>query len=39
MFFPLTVRDFLDHAEQICPDQVAVLDEPDQPAPSMGELT
>jgi hypothetical protein len=39
MIFPLTIRDFLDRAEQVYPDRLAVIDEPDQPAPSMGELT
>ena len=39
MFYPLTVRDFLDRAEQVYPDRIAVVDEPDQPAPSRGELT
>ena len=39
MFFPLTVRDFIDRAEQVYPDRVAVVDEPDQPAPSLGSLT
>ena len=39
MIFPLTIRDFLDRAEQIYPDRLAVVDEPDQPAPSLGELT
>ncbi|PZS15456.1 MAG: AMP-dependent synthetase [Pseudonocardiales bacterium] len=39
MFYPLTVRDFLDRAEQVYPDRVAVVDEPDQPAPSLGQLT
>ena len=39
MFYPLTVRDFLDRAEQVYPDRVAVVDEPEQPAPSLGELT
>ncbi len=33
MIFPLTIRDFLDRAEQIYPDRLAVVDEPDQPAP------
>jgi acyl-CoA synthetase (AMP-forming)/AMP-acid ligase II len=37
--YPLTVRDFLDRAETVYPDRVAVVDEPDQPAPSLGELT
>ncbi|MDT4926969.1 MAG: hypothetical protein QOG01_4682 [Pseudonocardiales bacterium] len=39
MFYPLTVRDFLDRAVDVYPDRVAVVDEPDQPAPSLGELT
>jgi fatty-acyl-CoA synthase len=39
MLFPLTVRDFLDRAEQVYGDRLAVVDEPDQPAPGLGELT
>src|SRR5680860_1362624 len=39
MFYPLTVRDFIDRAETVYPDRVAVVDEPDQPATSWGELT
>ncbi len=39
MFYPLTVRDFLDRAVHVYPDRVAVVDEPDQPAPTLGELT
>ncbi|GAB3674378.1 AMP-binding protein [Actinocorallia lasiicapitis] len=39
MFFDLGVRDFLDRAETVYPDRIAVVDEPDQPAPSWGELT
>jgi fatty-acyl-CoA synthase len=39
MFFDLGVRDFLDRAEQVYPDRVAVVDEPDQPAPPLGPLT
>jgi fatty-acyl-CoA synthase len=39
VFYPLTVRDFLDRAEQVYPDRIGVVDEPDQPAPSLGELT
>jgi len=39
VYYPLTVRDFLDRAEQVYPDRVGVVDEPDQPAPSLGELT
>jgi fatty-acyl-CoA synthase len=39
VFFPLTVRDFLDRAEDVYPERLAIIDEPDQPAPSLGELT
>jgi len=39
VYYPLTVRDFLDRAVQVYPDRVAVVDEPNQPAPSLGELT
>jgi fatty-acyl-CoA synthase len=39
VFFPLTVRDFLDRAEHVYPDRLAVVDEPDQPARSLGELS
>jgi len=39
VFFPLTVRDFLDRAEDVYPDRLAIVDEPDQPAESLGELT
>ncbi|MDT4907476.1 MAG: hypothetical protein QOF87_4875 [Pseudonocardiales bacterium] len=39
MFYPLTVRDFLDRAEQVYADRVGIVDEPDQPAPSLGEVT
>jgi fatty-acyl-CoA synthase len=39
VFYPLTVRDFLDRAEQVYPDRAAVVDEPDQPAPSLGSPT
>jgi len=39
MFFDLGVRDFLDRAELVCPDRVAVVDEPDQPATSWGAPT
>jgi len=39
VFYPLTVRDFLDRAEHLYPDRVAIVDEPDQPAPSLGRLT
>ncbi|MFG1607761.1 AMP-binding protein [Actinoplanes sp. NPDC049265] len=39
MEFPLTVRDFLDRAATVYPERVAVVDEPDQPAASLGTLT
>ncbi len=39
MYYPLTIRDFLDRAETVYPDRVAVVDEPDQPAESWGEIT
>ena len=39
MFFPLTIRDFLDRAVTVYPDRVGVVDEPEQPANSWGELT
>ena len=39
MLYPLIVRDFLDRAEHVYPDRVAIVDEPEQPAPSLGEVT
>jgi len=39
MRVPLTTRDFLDRAELVYGDRVAVVDEPLQPAPSVGEPT
>ncbi|MDX6234939.1 MAG: hypothetical protein QOH68_4078 [Nocardioidaceae bacterium] len=33
------VLDFLDRAVTVYPDRVAIVDEPNQPAPSWGELT
>ena len=35
----LTVNDFLRRAEDIYPDRIAVVDEPDQPAESWGSFT
>ncbi|NNK91054.1 MAG: AMP-binding protein, partial [Acidimicrobiia bacterium] len=35
----LTVNDFLDRAAAVYPDRVAVVDEPDQPAPPMPAMT
>lgn len=39
MQVPLTISDYLDRAAQVYGDRVGVLDEPDQPAPSLGALT
>ncbi len=39
MKVPLTVRDHLDRARIVYPDRVAFVDEPEQPAPSLGEVT
>ena len=39
MEFPLNIRDFVDRAETVYPDRIGVVDEPDQPAPSLGEVT
>ncbi|GAA3574971.1 AMP-binding protein [Amycolatopsis ultiminotia] len=39
MFYDLGVRDFLDRAETVYPDRVAVVDEPDQPASSWGSVS
>lgn len=35
----LTVNDFLRRAEELYPDRVAIVDEPDQPAASWGTIT
>jgi fatty-acyl-CoA synthase len=39
MHVPLTTRNFLDRAELVYGDRVGAVDEPVQPAPSLGELT
>lgn len=39
MKVPLTIRDHLDHAAAAFPDRVGIIDEPTQPAPSMGDVT
>src|SRR4051812_27100295 len=39
MRVPLTTRDFIDRAELIYGDRVGIVDEPVQPATSLGELT
>ena len=37
MFVPLSVSDFLDRAVQVYGDRTGVVDEPDQPAPPLGD--
>jgi fatty-acyl-CoA synthase len=39
MRVPMTTRDFLDRAELVYGDRVGVVDEPAQPAPSLGDVT
>lgn len=39
MHVPMSVSDFIDRAALVYGDSVGVVDEPDQPAPSWGELT
>ena len=39
MFVSLTVRDFLDRGEAVYGSRVGVVDEPDQPASTLGKLT
>jgi acyl-CoA synthetase (AMP-forming)/AMP-acid ligase II len=39
MKVPLTVMDHLRRAELVYPDRVGIVDEPDQPAASWGEMT
>ncbi|WP_141013536.1 AMP-binding protein [Nocardioides sambongensis] len=39
MFVPFSVNDFLDRAVTVYGDRVGVVDEPNQPAASLGELT
>lgn len=39
MRVPLTTRDFLDRAELVYGDRIGVVDEPAQPAPSLGEVS
>jgi fatty-acyl-CoA synthase len=36
---PLSVLDFLDRAELVYGDRIGIVDEPDQPAASWGELS
>jgi acyl-CoA synthetase (AMP-forming)/AMP-acid ligase II len=39
MKIPFNILDFLDRAEHVYGDRVGIVDEPDQPAESLGELT
>src|SRR5690349_21223072 len=39
MIVPFSAADFLDRALAVYKDRIGVYDEPDQPAPSLGELT
>jgi len=39
MFVPFGASDFLDRAVTVYPNRIGVVDEPDQPAESLGELT
>jgi len=39
MRVPLTVLDFIERAELVYGDRIGVVDEPDQPAESLGQLT
>ena len=39
MFVPLSVSDFIDRAVQVYGERTGVVDEPDQPATSLGELS
>ncbi|QIG42795.1 long-chain-fatty-acid--CoA ligase [Nocardioides anomalus] len=39
MHVPFSVSDFIDRAVQVYGERTGVVDEPDQPAPSLGDLT
>src|SRR5262245_39975553 len=39
MRVPLTVADFIDRAERVYANRVGIVDEPEQPAAPLGELT
>jgi acyl-CoA synthetase (AMP-forming)/AMP-acid ligase II len=39
LLVPFSVTDFIDRAVQVYGERVGVVDEPDQPAPSLGDLT
>ena len=39
MFVPFSISDFLDRARTVYGERIGVVDEPDQPAPTLGDLT
>ncbi|MGH1506264.1 MAG: AMP-binding protein [Acidimicrobiales bacterium] len=39
MKVPMTINDFLDRGVNVYPDRVAIVDEPEQPAASLGRIT
>src|SRR5687768_18498794 len=39
MIVPFSISDFIDRAVAVYGERTGVIDEPDQPAPSLGELT
>lgn len=39
MIVPFSVSDFIDRAVQVYGERVGIVDEPDQPAPSLGAMT
>ena len=39
MEIPLTIADYLDRAERVYGDRVAIIDEPDQPASPLPDIT
>ena len=39
MLVPFSVADFIDRAVQVYGERVGVVDEPDQPAPSLGAVS
>src|SRR3954447_12487182 len=39
MIVPFSVADFLDRALAVYAERIGIVDEPDQPAPSLGDLT
>jgi fatty-acyl-CoA synthase len=39
VIFPFSVDDFIHRAERVYGDRTGIIDEPEQPAPSMGELS